>query len=1297
MWFNPFAGTGDEYARKVVVYDAAGTITLPGTGYVYGNGSSPATFSTTIPVTNIVAGTNLQILMNVAGTNQWGTFNYSTMGTGTLGVGFGGIGRSSLGTGSIIIGTNSSATNELLAVASGNVLISNGTNTNPSYGKVGLTTHVSGALPIANAGTNITTYTTGDFLYSSATDVLAKRPIGSTGQYLKVVGGLPTWASFVTGDIPLTSTQIGVGNVSNVLSGSSAFTFGSSLLNVTGRGIFSDTLRSIVGLKSNALFLYNRKDATNDDMYQWDLLDNGAGAGQSLRLSYNSTRTAGGSASPFLLTITDAKVGIATGPAMTKTLETGGTFGAIGLANFTVGAVFGSTSGASKATNGGIDIYSGGNTLSLGADDAASTRTVNTVKSATVSSITYANGATPFTVVNARSAASNHFVYLGGGNTGQYAANEIGLFTAGTNTTLEGTDRFHILSDGKIGISNVNPTYQLDMSKTGDAVVRLSTTATSSTLSAISFSWNGNTNNTGAIGVLSGENKMRFMVASNVPPTVSNFNSFTKMTIDGATGYLGIGTSSPTHVLQAVYADTLTYSSTSLNGNGLFIYNNNTKNLPNTFTGIRLQVSSNGTQNSVAWIRAIQSQASSSNTTLLSFDLRNNAGTLGQKMSINGETGNVMIGTGTPNSKLDVAGDITLSGANANNIVLKASSDLVSTLRWDISGLTTASSNFQVGRLTSGGNLSFSILKGDNTANIQTNFTGFSNSYINALAGNVSIGFVGTPLSKLHVYTGGLSGATPIIDAEANGTGGRPYLRFRAESANYGFIGYGGAAEIMTVMNYQNSSLQLGPNNAVYMTILANGNVGIGNTNPGQKLTVSDNIAWGSNSEGILTYTANTNAIVRAATSRDLKLQSNGGLSEITLLSNGNVGIGNATPLKNLVVQGLNGAAGTSGTTQDGIFRLQPTGTTLAIDIGANSTGTYGWFQARANTDFSINYNLALNPNGGNVGIGTISPNAPLQFANATANRKIVINELANNDHQFYGFGINASILRYQVAATTTDHVFYAGTGVSNSNELMRVKGTGDVGIGTSSPIAALDVSDGNISALLGAQDGLKTRTINTVKRARLGAYTYGNLSTPLTLIYANSTSLVNVVNLGGGSPGMVAADQVLIFTGVANNTVGGTERMRVDELGNVGIGAGANALAILDVSSTTKGVRFSPMTTAQRTAITATEGLEVYDTDLDKKYVNNGATWEQVSSYKSVTTHVYDAPSLANGAEQQTTVTVSSAALGDVVFVSVPLDWQGLDIWAYVSATNTVTIRFRNGTGGAIDLASATYTLRRQ
>lgn len=127
------------------------------------------------------------------------------------------------------------------------------------------------------------------------------------------------------------------------------------------------------------------------------------------------------------------------------------------------------------------------------------------------------------------------------------------------------------------------------------------------------------------------------------------------------------------------------------------------------------------------------------------------------------------------------------------------------------------------------------------------------------------------------------------------------------------------------------------------------------------------------------------------------------------------------------------------------ILRIANPGQAQIADIGLDNNGSFfisrsgNYFPA---TDFAIT-------SSGNVGIGVNASNAPLQFANTTVNRKIVMWEGANNDHQFYGFGINASTLRYQVDNVAADHVFYAGTSSSTSNEVFRIKGNGLMKMGT--------------------------------------------------------------------------------------------------------------------------------------------------------------------------------------------------------------------------------------------------------
>jgi hypothetical protein len=81
------------------------------------------------------------------------------------------------------------------------------------------------------------------------------------------------------------------------------------------------------------------------------------------------------------------------------------------------------------------------------------------------------------------------------------------------------------------------------------------------------------------------------------------------------------------------------------------------------------------------------------------------------------------------------------------------------------------------------------------------------------------------------------------------------------------------------------------------------------------------------------------------------------------------------------------------------------------------------------------------------------------------------------------------------------------------------------------------------------------------------------------------------------------------------------------------------------------------------------------------------GNSWDRLTGSAT-----FDAGNLVDGAGETTTVTVTGAALGDFVTgVSFSLDLQGIGVTAWVSATNTVSVRFQNETTGAIDLGSGT------
>ena len=113
----------------------------------------------------------------------------------------GGTGLTSYTTGDIIYASATNTLSRLADVATGNALISGGVGVAPSWGKIGLTTHVSGTLPTANGGTNLTSFTSGGALYATSTSALTTGTLpvtsGGTGT-TTAQGAMNTFAGAVT-------------------------------------------------------------------------------------------------------------------------------------------------------------------------------------------------------------------------------------------------------------------------------------------------------------------------------------------------------------------------------------------------------------------------------------------------------------------------------------------------------------------------------------------------------------------------------------------------------------------------------------------------------------------------------------------------------------------------------------------------------------------------------------------------------------------------------------------------------------------------------------------------------------------------------------------------------------------------------------------------------------------------------------------------------------------------------------------------------------------------------------------
>lgn len=155
----------------------------------------------------------------------------------------------------------------------------------------------------------------------------------------------------------------------------------------------------------------------------------------------------------------------------------------------------------------------------------------------------------------------------------------------------------------------------------------------------------------------------------------------------------------------------------------------------------------------------------------------------------------------------------------------------------------------------------------------------------------------------------------------------------------------------------------------------------------------------------------------------------------------GNVGIGTTAPSANLEIQGALGAGGYAAIVGNG-------STANTLKLGAS---TISPFELDITTS-STSYPIALQPSGGNVGIGTTAPNEPLTVvgAGASAYTASFSNPASGPNGLFINmFSGPAYAVNLQNTDTATQST--AGSLVLNANG-------GSVGIGTNVPLTFLDV-----------------------------------------------------------------------------------------------------------------------------------------------------------------------------------------------------------------------------------------------
>lgn len=252
---------------------------------------------------------------------------------------------------------------------------------------------------------------------------------------------------------------------------------------------------------------------------------------------------------------------------------------------------------------------------------------------------------------------------------------------------------------------------------------------------------------------------------------------------------------------------------------------------------------------------------------------------------------------------------------------------------------------------------------------------------------------------------------------------------------------------------------------------------------------------------------------------------------------------------------------------------------------------------------------------GTNVGIGTSSPVSKLTViqsgagygSQATNSGTIQIAAgpaslnagggfefLSSTFASGYGWKISA------IDSAGSQLVFGSRQNSATWTESMRIDSSGNLGIGTTSPAARLHVVNSAVNAQFRLQD---VTTDATNKYGVVGTGHYTNAQSPILAVGVGSLSASNTVYIGGGFGSLNAATAIQFFTAANNTTLTGTERMRIDGTGQVGIGvtpmatgANGNLLQIGNpTTSTGSGLTIGSTATADIQFSDATTGAGQY------------------------------------------------------------------------------------------------------
>lgn len=192
------------------------------------------------------------------------------------------------------------------------------------------------------------------------------------------------------------------------------------------------------------------------------------------------------------------------------------------------------------------------------------------------------------------------------------------------------------------------------------------------------------------------------------------------------------------------------------------------------------------------------------------------------------------------------------------------------------------------------------------------------------------------------------------------------------------------------------------------------------------------------------------------------KLNSTNYTDRMVIADSGFVGINTTNPLNLLSVKGTNSQPSANGLNQtSATFRVDGN-SNHALDMGTLNNTPYGSYIQSQNKTANTGIPLSLNPSGGNVGINTLAPNAPLEVLSSGIEVARMTSTLTGTSYGGIALGNNTGAWtklasgegKFQIRNFTNDTIVFHADLV-----------TKNIGLGTVNPTHKLEINSGTAGA----------------------------------------------------------------------------------------------------------------------------------------------------------------------------------------------------------------------------------------